>query len=1336
MKHTKIGNLGKEQMRHTFERLRALSDGINEVIYVSDPETYEVLFANLKTKEQFGKNIEGKKCHKVFRNLDKPCVSCTNRQIFGKNLGKTYIWDHRNAWNKRWYRGIAKAIKWPNGRLVRYGMAIDITDQKVTENALKRSEEKARLFAESARDLIYRYSLDKGLEYVNPAAEKITGYTPEEHYKDPNIWRSIVHPEDRPKIEKILKDFRKHRQPEKPIEMKWFHKNGTTVVTEQLIVPVYDDDGKLAAIEGIARDITERARMEKTLKESEAQYRTLFEESPISLWEYDMSEVKNNIDELRNTGVRDFRRYFDRNPKIVVRLADLVKVVAVNNTTLKLYRVKNKHELVRNLLENLDTDQFEVFKEELLAIAEARNTFEAETAAQTLTGERIHVAVKVSVAPGYEKTFSKVFASMIDITKQKKMEEAMKNSEEFYRSVVENSHDGTAIIDSNFKIIYTNGELANILDYQKEEIVGKDFREFLDKSCRSLVQDKCLLRLKGVETASQYMFRIVRKDGEVRDVEIKSGHVQDKHGKTYIIAQMLDITEHLKMEKERKRFEHRLSALNRYGQSLNTAKSLEEVYQVTLEAMEKTLGFEYASILRVEGKTLRVVRNRGYPRQLSLRLPLDGVKGITVRAATTGKPICVQDLRMEKTYITGKPGMLSELAVPVKEGNNVIGVLNVESDKLEGFDRDDRKLLEILASHTATAITNLNRQERLSALNEYGKHLNMARNLNEVYMLTLNAMEKTLGFEFATFFIIDDKNLRLVAHRGYPRKLNVALPLEGDEGVSLKVAKSGKPIFVQDIRKEKAYVQGRPGMLSELAVPIKIGEMVIGVLNVESERLAAFGKKDKELLEILASHAATAIGNLRKQTQLKTLSERLEHLMKNTSEIIQVKNMHERLRVITKAIGKFGWKRVVISLRDENLDGIDTVAAGLTKKEFKLLIKRKAPGQVWRERLGPKFEQFKIGEFYYLPWVDPWIRENVHGVPPEASADDATNYAGVPSKLEPEKMIDWHPQDMLYAPLRTPEGRIVGILSMDDPVDGRKPTRESLVPLELFLHQAAMIIENAQLIESLREARQQLEQKVDERTRELRVSQGQLLKAQRLAVIGELAGMVGHDLRNPLTSIAGATYYIKKRLVPDADVRIQEMLHLVEKNIAYSNKIINDLLDYSREIRLELTETTPKTIMKEALLLVEIPANIQLLDFTEDKPKMKTDIEKIKRCFVNVIKNAVDAMPEGGKLSLRSKCTSGSVKFMLSDTGMGMSEETIEKLWTPLFTTKAKGMGFGLPICKRVVEAHGGSIIAESTPKRGTTFTVNLPIEPETKEGGERIWIKMPESSLLTTTKT
>jgi signal transduction histidine kinase/putative methionine-R-sulfoxide reductase with GAF domain len=621
-------------------------------------------------------------------------------------------------------------------------------------------------------------------------------------------------------------------------------------------------------------------------------------------------------------------------------------------------------------------------------------------------------------------------------------------------------------------------------------------------------------------------------------------------------------------------------------------------------------------------------------------------------------------------------------------------------------------------------------EERLSALNSYGGKLNAARDVQEVYELTLDAMEKTLGFEFATFMVVKKNNLTVVCCRGLSNPTLTELPIDGTRGITVKAVRTGKPVLVPDVSKEECYVEGFSGIRSELVVPIVAEDRALGVLDVESRKLRGFSQDDLTLVQILASHAATAINNLLKREEIEKRSGQMASLMKSFAEVMRSTDLRQRLQTIAEAIGDCGWRRVVISVRDENMEmrsPDDMVTVGLTDEEREFLWEKRPPGHVVRERFGSEYERFKIGEFYYLPWSDPWLRER-YGY-----------QSSVPSHLKPEEMIDWDPQDTVYAPLRLADGRIVGRLSMDDPADGRRPTKESLASLELFLHQAAVAIENAQLIQQLNEARTRLQEyadhleaKVRERTSELEEAQSRLLKSERLAAIGELAGMVGHDLRNPLTSVAGATYYLKTRCGREMNGKAKEMLEIIEKDIGYSNKIISDLLEYSREITLELSNSSPKALTSEALSLVEIPQYVELVDLTEDKPKIKVDVDKLKRAFINITKNAFEAMPKGGKLTIKSKKSGDHWEIAFSDTGTGITRHMLEKLWSPLFTTKPKGMGFGLPICKRIVEAHGGKVTVGSAVAKGTTFTISIPINPPKRE--DKVWVGLPESLLLKTT--
>ncbi len=228
-----------------------------------------------------------------------------------------------------------------------------------------------------------------------------------------------------------------------------------------------------------------------------------------------------------------------------------------------------------------------------------------------------------------------------------------------------------------------------------------------------------------------------------------------------------------------------------------------------------------------------------------------------------------------------------------------------------------------------------------------------------------------------------------------------------------------------------------------------------------------------------------------------------------------------------------------------------------------------------------------------------------------------------------------------------------------------------------------------------------LERIVEERTGELR-------DAERMAAIGELAAMVGHDIRNPLMAISGASYYLRERSQLGSDERSREMLDLIDRNVDDSNKIISDLLEYSKEIKLDRSRIALRDLVEDAISSTEFPENVGVV-FEVDDGEIEIDILQMKRVFVNILKNAVDAMPDGGTLTVSGRADFQRAELSFADTGVGIPEAIIDDIWKPLFTTKAKGMGFGLAICKRIVEALGGTVSVESVEGLGTTFTIVLP---------------------------
>src|SRR5665647_362507 len=233
---------------------------------------------------------------------------------------------------------------------------------------------------------------------------------------------------------------------------------------------------------------------------------------------------------------------------------------------------------------------------------------------------------------------------------------------------------------------------------------------------------------------------------------------------------------------------------------------------------------------------------------------------------------------------------------------------------------------------------------------------------------------------------------------------------------------------------------------------------------------------------------------------------------------------------------------------------------------------------------------------------------------------------------------------------------------------------------------------------------------VDRDITERKRMEKRVLKSERLAAVGALATMVAHDLRNPLQGVSTAVHFIRKATEnSDNKQKIALVLQRIDDSVKYSEKIIQDLLDFSAEVKLDLTEADPKSIINRALSNMQIPVRVKLVDNTLDIPRIFVDIDRIRRVIVNLVLNAFEAMPNGGTLTIASKEVKDCVELSFKDTGSGILKEKMDKLWTPFVTTKAKGMGLGLPICKRMVEAHGGQILVESEEGKGTTFTLLFP---------------------------
>jgi len=246
--------------------------------------------------------------------------------------------------------------------------------------------------------------------------------------------------------------------------------------------------------------------------------------------------------------------------------------------------------------------------------------------------------------------------------------------------------------------------------------------------------------------------------------------------------------------------------------------------------------------------------------------------------------------------------------------------------------------------------------------------------------------------------------------------------------------------------------------------------------------------------------------------------------------------------------------------------------------------------------------------------------------------------------------------------------------------------------------------------EKLRLSNDDLERRVEDRTRALRETQHALLRKERLVVLGQLSGGLAHQIRTPLTTISNAVAVLRRKLADTADDEIREVLRILSEEVWEANRIITDLLDFAR-VRPPTCALLPVAALVDGALAAANPGpDVTVIREVREELLAWVDERQTRDAIANVVRNALEAMGVGGRLTVRAVAAPPYASICVEDTGPGLSSEALVHLFEPLVTTKALGLGLGLTTARALIENQGGDLRYAGSDGEGARFEIRIPL--------------------------
>ncbi len=692
-------------------------------------------------------------------------------------------------------------------------------------------------------------------------------------------------------------------------------------------------------------------------------------------------------------------------------------------------------------------------------------------------------------------------------------------------------------------------------------------------------------------------------------------------------------------------------------------------------------------------------------RRLARHMMKNGVEGWVLEHR---KPLLIVDTLADARWYKA-PYLLeidrSALCVPLPmDRAGARGAWTLTSSQPGAFRADDVPLAESVAAQVSVALENTllfrtqaERSMQLSLINEMSQAATSILSLDLMLNTVAEAIHRRFDCSRVSIFLVDaEAGVATVRGRAdvYADGVQVGHQQRLGQGPVGQAAQECRTVLANDVTHFPGYSppgHGFGDVRAELSVPMRLGSKIVGVLDLQSEKIDAFSPHDVATMELLADQLSIAVENARLYDEIRQRVDELTTLNEISQAITSTLDLQETLTIITDHITRLlGVAATSVVLYDKARNDLWFAAASGEGSDY-VRDMRLAMGQ----------------------GVVGWVAQ--HGEPtlvPDVSKDPRwfSNF---------DQESNFTTRSILCVPLQA-KGQTIGAIEAMNKEKGLF-NQEDLRLLTSLAAPAATAIENAQLYEELRLGMRRLEE-----------TQAQLVQSAKLAAVGQLAAGVAHEINNPLTSIIGFTHLLLEDLPPDHPMRTD--LETIDREAARARQIVRGLLDFARAGAPVLVSVDLNALVEEAVMLVctrSVLAKISLTKDLSPLPPMMLDANQIKQVLVNLLNNAVQAMPGGGRLTVATRLTEREIDgvyrqmaaIYVSDNGVGISPENLDRIFDPFFTTKevGQGTGLGLSVSYGIVEKHNGRIEVESVPGVGSTFIVLLPTDGANQRVGESV---------------